>query len=159
MSTCPAVRLVRYTLCAHPPKADARHGRVKARCLVRCSLLALALAGLPLWYAVRPARDAVADRGGASEVAERLAGRNGWEVHPDSNRPRHVFYLIDPKRRDPAIPLSFLRRVPAEWEGVVRIEVILTLAGEVDPVDGVVWRGLWFYGDEGMLDRVRPELP
>jgi hypothetical protein len=45
-----------------------------------------------------------------------------------------------------------------EWEGIVRVEVIVTPAGEVDPEGGFVWRGLWFFGDQDMLDRILSDL-
>jgi hypothetical protein len=159
MSRCPAVRLVRYSLCAYRNQAVARGDRVRARCLIiRYSLFALVLVGLTLGYALRPTHQAVAEGDGATGLAERLAGRNGWEIHADPMRPRHVFFLVDPNRRDPAVSLSFLRQARPGWDGVLRMEVILTIAGEVEPAGGFVWRGLWFYGDQGMLDRIRPDL-
>jgi hypothetical protein len=135
-----------------------------SRCLVRAArligypLFALALAVLTVWYVPRPGCPVVSETGEASEVAERLAERNGWEVQAAPTRPRQVFFLVDPRRHDPSDPLSFLRTTGAEWKGVIRIEVIRTYAGEVVPAGGFVWRGLWFYGDQGMLDRIRPEL-
>jgi hypothetical protein len=123
---------------------------------VRRSLFALSLAGVTLWFVLRPPCHAVPERRGITGVTEHVGRHNGWEVRADATRPQHVFYLIDPKQRDPSTSLSFLRTTGPEWEGVVRVEVIRTLAGEVDPVGGFVWDDLWFYGDQAMLDRIRP---
>jgi hypothetical protein len=99
------------------------------------------------------------DAGGAPAVAARLAGSNGWETCPDAWRPNGVVFLVDPIRCQRSISVSSLQvTAPEEWEGIVRIEAVVNAAGEVDATGGFVWRGLWFFGDQRMLDRMLHDL-
>ena len=134
----------------------------KASSQVWVSVLAFAgLAGLTLgWFAFRLACHGGPEAGGAPAVAARLADGNGWETRPDPWHPRGVVFLLDPTRCRRSVSVSSLEVTALEqWEGIVRIETVGTAAGQVDPRGGFVWRGLWFFGDQRMLDRMLPDLP
>lgn len=127
--------------------------------VVRYSLFAFPLVGLTLGpRALCPARQVGTTAAGPAGLAQTVAGGRGWQVHVDPLRPRGVVFLVDPKRRQPSPALSSLRTTGPEWEGVVRLEAVATAAGRVDAEGGIVWRGLWFYGDRGMLDDILPQL-
>lgn len=131
----------------------------RAACLLRCSLCVGAVAGMGLSYLVWPAaRRVVAEPLGIADVAQRLAAGKGWDVHTDRWRPKEVVFLVDPVRCHSPASLAYLRTTAPEWEGIVRVEVIVTRDGEVDAEGGFVWRGLWFFGDSGMLERMAGEL-
>jgi hypothetical protein len=106
-----------------------------------------------------PARQAVAKAVGGAGLAQVFADRNGWDVRPDARRPRELVFLVNPTRR-PVVPeLTFLRTADRGWDGIVRIEAVVTPAGVVDANGGFVWRGWWFYGDAEMLAGIRRLLP
>jgi hypothetical protein len=133
----------------------------KAACLVRHSAIALVvLAGLTLGYfTFQSVHHGGSEAGGVAAVAARLASSNGWETRPDPWRPGGVVFLVDPKRCQRSVSVSSLQITALEeWEGIVRIESVVTASGQVDPRGGFVWRGLWFFGDQRMLDRILPDL-
>jgi hypothetical protein len=133
----------------------------KAVCPVRQTVFAsVVLAGLTCGYlAFHPCPNGGTEAGDAAAVAERFARRNGWEKRADRGRPGEVVFLVDPGRCQSSVSVSLLQiTAPEEWQGIVRIETIVTAAGEVDPTGGFLWGGLWFFGDDAMLDQMLPEL-
>jgi len=128
--------------------------------LVMSVLAFVSLAGLTLGsFASHFGYHGSAHAGGAPALAERLAHGNGWETRPDPWRPNGVVFLVDPTRCQCAIPVASLHvTAPEAWEGIVRIEAVVSAAGELDPAGGFVWRGLWFFGDQRMLDRMLRDL-
>jgi hypothetical protein len=133
----------------------------KAASPVRLFAIGLVLlAGLSLGYfAFRPITHGGPESADAPAVAGRFARTNGWEIRPDPWRPSGVVFLVDPERCRQWISVSALQiTAPDDWEGIVRIETVLSAAGEVDPAGGFVWRGLWFFGDRRMLERMLPDL-
>jgi hypothetical protein len=93
-------------------------------------------------------------RTSVTSVSERLARGNHWEAHADPGRPAEVVFLVDPARHHQSDALTFLRTSAPEWDGILRVETLVNRAGEVDPDGGLVWHGLWFFGDPNMLARV-----
>jgi hypothetical protein len=129
----------------------------KASSQLRYSVFAfVALAGLTLGsFAFLPGHYGGPEADGATAVAAHFARSNGWETRPDPCRPGGVVFLVDPTRWQRSVSVSALQITALEeWDGVVRIETVASWAGEVDPRGGFVWRGLWFFGDQRMLDRI-----